>query len=64
MAMHTVIEINHDKAVNLEDKEAGFQIFNIISHLLRPDTEKRLCSHYGIKIIDRHHSSECPNKEA
>ena len=61
MAHHTVVEFNHDKMAEIVTAENFGKILNdLLRHAYIPKAEEIFKRRYGIKIIERHHSSECP----
>jgi hypothetical protein len=55
MAIHTIIEINHDKAHLWEENDFGKTLLLAITD--RHPQAKRLLAFYGIRILNQHHSS-------
>ena len=59
MAIHTIIEINHDKAhVWFKDLKFGWNLYHALAGTLLKETAKQTLSYYGIKILNQHHSSK------
>ena len=64
MAMHTVVEFNHDKMAEIvTEKDFGKILNDLLRHAYIPTAEELLKRLYGVKIIERHHSSHCPHKD-
>lgn len=61
MAHHTVVEFNHDKIHEIE-KAVGFGLTlkKLLSDSYLPERQKLLLREFGIKIIEQHHSDDCP----
>ena len=67
MAMHSIIEINHDKAhLWLKDPKFGFNLYHALATLFIDTTNynqnfdninKRILKNYGITLLNQHHSS-------
>lgn len=60
LSIHTVIEIDHDKADFTDDEGLGAALYDIIMHTLSARAERELCEIWGIKVIEHHNSRECP----
>jgi hypothetical protein len=63
MAIHTIIEINHDKAhLWLKDPKFGYNLYHVLikgffkDNIL--DQNERILRNYGIKVLNQHHSSK------
>ena len=58
MAIHSVIEINHDLAHKFKkDKEFGQRLYYALAGRYPTEFCKKVLGYYGIKVIDQHHSS-------
>jgi len=59
MAIHSIIEINHDKAhLWSKDPKFGINLYNILADKLSYNVKKQILNNYGIRFLNQHHSSE------
>lgn len=58
MAMHSVIEINHDLADKfMDDPDFGRRLYGVLAKMWGSEKCQGVLKEYGIKLIDQHHSS-------
>ena len=64
MAMHTIVEFNHDKSAEIQNELRSFRkiLRNLLIRAYKPAVQARFEKYYGIKVISKHHSSDCPYK--
>jgi len=61
MARHTVVEFNHDKMHEIiKIKDFGVILNDLLRDAYHPTAYAILMRRYGMKIINKHHSSDCP----